>query len=76
MDVFKMFAKDRLSIHLNLCGDKNQKLMTEILEAVRWSRYNNFSFHVVSKYQEDIYPVLANMIINAYASENSEKLIK
>ena len=42
--------------------------MVEILEAIRHTGYKNFSFHVVSDYQKAIYPRLANMTIDAYAS--------
>jgi 23S rRNA maturation-related 3'-5' exoribonuclease YhaM len=41
--------------------------MTEILEAIRKTKYNRFSFHVVSKYREEFYPIKhANMTIDAY----------
>ena len=54
------------SIHVNLCGDADQKLMTECLEKIRTTHYNNFSFNIVSKYQAEYYPEEANMTIDAF----------
>ena len=50
MKIFNMARIEGFSIHLNLCGDSNHNLMTEILEEIRKTSYNRFSIHVVSKY--------------------------